>query len=351
VARVTVAIPTYNRHQWIGGAIESILGQTFEDFLLVVSDNASTDATPEVVAGYDDPRIVYRRLPENIGMLRNHNVVFGSIETEYFLIIPDDDRMKPDLLARTVEVLDAHPRAGMVHTGFDTLAGDGRVVVRGGNWTNGLTDDAVETGMEFIRESMLYSCRVCASSALTRTAALPPTFFEEADFPAIDFGMWLRMAAGWDMAFIADSLAEYSIHGGSHSAGAGIGTPMQDGYIQGFDLIDRHLEMKRRFLALYGDRLEGDTRELEALARTGYRREVLLTARNATVPERRLRPTVRALSTIVRHEPAMLHDVRVWRLLAASVIGGRNVERIKARRARRAGVRGEAEREREARPA
>ena len=333
VPRVTVAIPTYNRDRWVGGAIESVLAQSFGDLMLLVSDNASTDATEDVVRGFRDERLEYLRLPENVGLLENHNQVFRRIRTDYLLLLPDDDRLKPDLLSRTVPVLDEHPRAGMVHTGFDVLAPSGEAVGLGRNWTYGLEHDTIESGAGFIRESMLYSCRVCASSALTRTAALPPELFRPQEFPPIDFGMWLRMALHWDMAFVADSLAEYRIHDASHSSATGVGEPMRDGYIQGFGLIDKLLEVKLAFLSRHAEAL-GDVGRLRRLAHRGRRLELLNAARNATLPGRELRPTARVLGQIVRHEPRMLRDVGAWRLLAASVVGSRTVERMKARRSR-----------------
>ena len=330
MARVTVGIPTRNRCEWLGGAIESVLGQTFGDLELVVCDNASTDATPDVVARYRDKRLRYVRRPRDVGITENHNLIFRSVESDYLVVLPDDDRIKPDLLARTVPVLDAHPRAGMVHAGFDTIDRDGRVVVRGGNWTNDLTSDAVENGRDFIRRSMFFSCRVCASTALIRTAALPPGCYDPADFPAVDFGLWLRMALDWDMAFLSDSLAEYRIHGESHSAAPGIGEAVGDGYIQGFVLIDRLLELKLRFLAAHAERFpEHD--ELARLAAAGRRRELLNSARLSTLPARELRTTTRVVARIARHEPRMLTDVGTLRLLAASVIGRRAVERIQRR--------------------
>jgi glycosyltransferase involved in cell wall biosynthesis len=328
VSRVTVAIPTRNRCQWLGGAIESVLAQTYEDFELVVCDNASTDATPDVVRRYDDERVRYVRRPHDVGIVETYNLIFRALESEYFLVLPDDDRIEPDLLARTVPVLDAHPRAGMVHTRFDTIDAAGTVAVRGGDWTNGLTADTVESGHDFIRESMVFSCRVCASTALTRTAALPPGLFDPADFPAVDFGLWLRMALDWDMAFLADSLASYRVHAGSHSAAPGVGQPVRDGYVQGFVLIDGLLELKLRFLAAHAERFP-DRPELERLAAAGRRRELLNTARLITLPERKLRATARAVARIARHEPRMLVDVGTLRLLAASVLGRRAVERLR----------------------
>src|SRR6476646_10618157 len=116
MARVSVFIPTYNRARLLGFAIESVLAQTYGDFELVVSDNASTDETPDVVAGFDDPRLEYVRQPENLG-----------------------------LLERTVRALDERPRAGVAHAAFDVIGEDNEVLLPGVNWTYGLTDDAVES--------------------------------------------------------------------------------------------------------------------------------------------------------------------------------------------------------------
>ena len=71
--RVIVFVPTYNRAGLLRPSLDSILAQTYGDFRLEISDNASTDDTPAIVESYDDPRIDYTRQPENLGMLGNHN--------------------------------------------------------------------------------------------------------------------------------------------------------------------------------------------------------------------------------------------------------------------------------------
>src|SRR5215218_7254519 len=149
--RVTVCMPTRNRAGWLGQSMRSVLAQTYQDFVLVVSDNASEDDTAEVVAGFDDPRVRYIRLDENIGLVGNHNQMLERVETEYVLILPDDDLAYPELLETTVPVLDANRRAGMVHAGLDMIGPDGGVLTADVNWTLGLKSDTVETGADFIR--------------------------------------------------------------------------------------------------------------------------------------------------------------------------------------------------------
>ena len=136
--RVTVFIPTYNRARLLPEAIKSVLGQTYDDFRLVVSDNASDDSTPEIVASFDDPRLEYVRQPENLGLLGNHNWFLQRIETDYALILPDDDLVYPGALERSVAELDRLPRAGVVHADFDVIDENGSVLLPHTNWTYGL---------------------------------------------------------------------------------------------------------------------------------------------------------------------------------------------------------------------
>jgi cellulose synthase/poly-beta-1,6-N-acetylglucosamine synthase-like glycosyltransferase len=173
VARVTVFIPTYNRAGLLPHAIAGVLAQTYGDFRLIVSDNASEDETPDVVAKFDDPRLEYVRHPENLGLLGNHNWFLERVDSDYALILPDDDLVYPELLDRTVAELDSHPGAGMAHAAFDIVDEEGKVLLSHVNWTYSLDSNRVESAGEFIAESMRWSCRVCASTALMRTAALP----------------------------------------------------------------------------------------------------------------------------------------------------------------------------------
>lgn len=326
--RVTVFIPTYNRAHFLSGAIESVLAQTYDDFRLEVSDNASTDETPQVVERYRDPRLVYQRQPENLGLLGNHNQFLRRVDTEYSLILPDDDLVGNRLLEETVAALDEQPRAGAVHAEFNLIDEAGDQLSPRQNWTYGLSEDTVESAEQFIRESMKWSCRICASTALMRTSALPSDGMLAADFPAVDFGMWLRMAgAGWNFAFLARRLGSYRIHGASHSAA--FGPPTGPGYVQGIEIVSALYEVKRRFL----ERYEPDEQrrgELLRLAQASQRRELVLMVRNLTLPERSPSRTFRLLGDAVRAAPGVLREPGAWRLLIASLIGPRLVERARS---------------------
>jgi hypothetical protein len=325
-ARVTVVIPTYNRAQWLAGAIESVLEQTYPALRLVVSDNASTDATERVVERFDDPRLAIVRRPRNLELNAHWNACIADVRTEYLLLLPDDDRLAPDAVAAAVAVLDAHPRAGLVHGRVDVLDRHGVTIAVGHDMT-GLDGDAVESGAAFIRRTMELSFRVHASTALIRTEALRGLALEDADFPATDLGLWLRLALGWDVAFLARRMASYRVHGDSYSSRVAAVT--DGGYVQSAERIVAVRDVKLRFVAAHADRLAGAGR-LRATARRAFRRELLEHAAQMT-PRRRLGPALAALRGCVRLDPWVALEPGAWRLIASGVIGPRAVAAIKRR--------------------
>jgi glycosyltransferase involved in cell wall biosynthesis len=119
--RVTVALPVYNGERYVAGALEALLGQTFEDFELVISDNASTDATGAVcrAAAGRDPRVRYIRHQVNRGLVWNHRYALEQAGGRYFTWTNHDDLLAPTYLERCVEVMEADP--GVVHCNTKTV--------------------------------------------------------------------------------------------------------------------------------------------------------------------------------------------------------------------------------------
>ena len=112
--RVSVAVPVYNGRGWIGRTIETVLEQTFEDFEVVILDNASTDDTVEVVRGYADPRIRLYVNAENLGFVRNQNRAIAYGRGDLVKFLHADDALLPHCLERMVELFDRAPGLGLV---------------------------------------------------------------------------------------------------------------------------------------------------------------------------------------------------------------------------------------------
>lgn len=128
--KVSIAIPTYNCERYIAQSIESLLAQTFGDFEMVISDNASTDGTEEVCRRYAalDARVRYVRRSENIGGPGNFRHVFSLCSGQFHKWSTADDYWHPDFLLEAVAVLDTaldvvlcYPRTQLIDEGGNRI--------------------------------------------------------------------------------------------------------------------------------------------------------------------------------------------------------------------------------------
>jgi len=130
--KLTVGLPVYNGERHLREAIESILAQSFADFRLLVSDNASTDGTEDIVRAFAarDTRVHYHRNETNIGLAANFNLVFRMSDSRYFRWATSDDVTLPDFLLRCVECLDADPGIVLAYAKTRFIGADGQPVDR-----------------------------------------------------------------------------------------------------------------------------------------------------------------------------------------------------------------------------
>src|SRR3954454_25324452 len=130
VPRLSLGLPVYNGEEYLAESLDALLGQTYEDYELIISDNASTDATDEICRRYaeKDSRTRYVRQPKNIGATPNHNYVFDVSRTELFKWVSHDDLYARDLLKRCIEALDERPDVILAHCDQAIIDGDGRIV-------------------------------------------------------------------------------------------------------------------------------------------------------------------------------------------------------------------------------
>ena len=126
--KVSVGMPVFNGEETIAAAIESVLDQSFVDFELIISDNASTDGTADICNEFAnlDRRIKYYRQEDNIGPVNNFQFVLDKSIGEYFLWAAADDLRHRNAFSLSVEVLDSANDIGLVFSDmsvFDYLTG------------------------------------------------------------------------------------------------------------------------------------------------------------------------------------------------------------------------------------
>ncbi len=332
--RLTVAVPTRNRAAMLRQALQSAVEQSLDDIEIIVSDNASTDDTADVVAAFDDPRVSYTRLERNIGLHGNLSRCLTLGSAPYVTILQDDDFLLPGSLAEKVAVLDAHPEVAVVHSRFHYVDATGAVVRADVDWT-GRRVDPVEPGAVFCERAMEANCRINLTAAVMRREAVAGDAFEESDGAQADVGLWLRVSQRGAVAFVPRTLSVRRVHSGAHSFSQGL-------------LVERaattavtpaHLAnvaaVKERFLRSNAERLGSRLPGLRAASRRAPRRQAswVLVRGLDTAPDRRA--VVSDVTGAVRHVPGVLLEWRTYACLAALVAGPRRASRLLRRGHRR----------------
>lgn len=115
IPSVSIGLAVYNGADDIEEALAGILQQTYTNFTLIVSDNASTDGTWPILERYaaKEPRIRLHRQPANIGLKGNFRFVLDQAESPYFMWHADDDRLAPNYLEKLLEVFEAEPHCAL----------------------------------------------------------------------------------------------------------------------------------------------------------------------------------------------------------------------------------------------
>lgn len=129
VARLSIGLPVYNGEKLLPLALDYLLAQTFHDFEIVISDNASIDSTPQICRDYAsrDRRIRYIRNEINLGAIANFNRTFELSSAPLFKWAAHDDLHQSNYLESCVRILDDDPTIVLAHSGTAFIDDDGQV--------------------------------------------------------------------------------------------------------------------------------------------------------------------------------------------------------------------------------
>lgn len=182
---VSVIMPAYNAAAFVGTAVNSILGQTLEDFEFLVVEDGSTDATGEILQAFRDPRLKILTNERNLGLVISLNRGLAAVRGRYVARMDADDWSYPDRLALQVAYLEQHPEIGILSCAYQIT--DAILNIVGEHYLPE-TDVAIRRDLYCKYESF------CHPAVMLRHAALPESApYRREWFPAEDRDLWLRM--------------------------------------------------------------------------------------------------------------------------------------------------------------
>ncbi|WP_404786563.1 glycosyltransferase family 2 protein [Altericista sp. CCNU0014] len=208
---VSVVIPAYNAEQYIVETIESLQNQTFSDFEIIVSDDASTDRTVPIVREIGDPRLTVISA-ENGGVSAARNRGIAVARGEFIAFLDADDLWDPDKLRLQVEALRENPKAGLSYGWFYQW----NYAVHKAAETKLLMCPSA-TGPEAYREIVEENVVGSGSNIFVRRAALDSVGgFDETLTHGEDWEFCFRVALAWEVALIPQPLVYYRQHSTSN---------------------------------------------------------------------------------------------------------------------------------------
>ncbi|MGK7344542.1 MAG: glycosyltransferase [Candidatus Nitrospinota bacterium M3_3B_026] len=194
--KISVIMGVYNGERHLREAVESVLGQTFGDFELIVIDDGSTDSTPRILASFDDPRLKIKR-QENAGLTKTLNRALSMAKGEYVARQDADDVSAPERFEKQAAFLDANPDITLVGSWMTHIDEDGDVI--------GVT--RLPSDPDRIAAALPISNQFCHGSIMARRSALESAGgYREAFTYAQDYDLVLRLSERSRLANIPEAL-------------------------------------------------------------------------------------------------------------------------------------------------
>lgn len=210
IPRVSICIPTYNRADMVGLAIESALKQSYRDIEVVVVDNASSDAIEEVVLSYHDPRLRFVKNEENLGLFGNFNRCIEVSRGEFLHILHSDDFIDPDFTKTCVRFFDEHPNVSLTFTSAEILTRERTMEIRYSD------TDVILPAPEGFRRLLCERSFITCPSVMVRRELYERMGKYSLEFPySSDYYQWLKIARECDIAYLRDATVYY--RQGEHS--------------------------------------------------------------------------------------------------------------------------------------
>lgn len=213
MTKITIAIPTYNRREYLGECIRSILNQTFEDFQILVFDNCSDYDIEKLLKSFGDDRIKLIKNEKNLGNMRNFIKIFNyPFKTDYLIVFHDDDTMHPSLLEKEVKILNRNSDVVFVGTGMNFIKSPENMNEFSKVNSNNVQSCICKDASSLIR-MLLLNFDLCFDSVMYRTNILEDItpcnnkFFKWADRPYL-----VELSKKGKTDILKNKLVNYRIH-------------------------------------------------------------------------------------------------------------------------------------------
>lgn len=225
--KVTVAITTYNRPDYLRESIEAVLKQTFKDMEVLVIDNGSGVSTHNVVRDFNDPRLRYIRIPENVGSAGAWSEAMKRAAGDYIVVTHDDDRMIETMIEKQVSMMESDDSINVIGCNVSIIDGAGNVV---SERDHAIDQDVIFQAGKYIQAYMqdrfrihcpTFMLRRCINTGKQKVHVTNKLCGCTKETPGVglvgDIFLLCHMNIGGKIGFIAEPQLQYREHEGSET--------------------------------------------------------------------------------------------------------------------------------------
>lgn len=207
---VSFVIPCYKLAHMLPDCVNSVLGQDYENFEILIMDNCSPDNTPEIAQSFKDPRVKHIRNETNLGHIRNFNKGISLARGKYVWMLCVDDMLRsPHVLRRYVDLMERNPRVGFVFCrAVEFQGGEEKGVAQ---WAAHGDKDRIWKDESFFRRLIEGNC-VVACAFMVRKECYPKGPYQLEVPWASDWYVTCMLAMRFDVAYLSEPMVSVRIH-------------------------------------------------------------------------------------------------------------------------------------------
>jgi glycosyltransferase involved in cell wall biosynthesis len=200
VPQISVLLPVYNAESFISEAVSSILAQTFNDFELIIIDDASIDKTINIVKKFRDERIIFIQKEVNTGYTNSLNMGLRLARGKYIARMDADDISLPSRFAKQIEYLDQHQDVAVCGTWYEYIGSDEVIKHPVNN--------------EQVKLALLQHCAIGHPTVMMRRSIIERNeLFYDVDLePSEDYDLWVRILKYGKIINLPEVLLQYRLH-------------------------------------------------------------------------------------------------------------------------------------------
>jgi glycosyltransferase involved in cell wall biosynthesis len=251
---ITVAVPTFNRANWLKYCLLAIFDQCYTNFEIIVSDNASTDGTSALLATISDRRLRVIRQKSNIGLLPNWNACLTAAKGDYIVFVSDDDRIAPRFLDRCIGLIRTEPDLNIIvglNRTYVALNGEYCVTDKGKiipEYASKRLRTGICNGSDILIEFFKQRIGVQMCTILMRTESVRARGGFPIDMPyAADIAIWVPLLLTGKSGFLNECCGTNIAHGESQTSKHSVDILLRDhreAINQVMTVADRSIENK-----------------------------------------------------------------------------------------------------------